>query len=160
MHEPHEVILADYDRVMAVNLRGAFLCAQATVQHLLDSGRSGVIVVTSSIEAHFPVEEVAIAYIMSKSGLTGMIKALALRYAREGIRVNGVGPGATRTPMNADFEMDPEIERAVVRMIPAGRIAAPEEIASVIAFLASDDASYIHGQTILVDGGMGIGRNG
>jgi glucose 1-dehydrogenase len=74
--------------------------------------------------------------------------------------VNGVGPGATRTPMNADFETDPNVEQAVVNMIPAGRIAAADEIASVIAFLASDDASYIHGQTILVDGGMGIGRSG
>jgi glucose 1-dehydrogenase len=160
VHEPHEVILADYDRVMAVNLRGAFLCAQAAIQTLLDAGRPGAIVVTSSIQAHFPVEEVAIAYVMSKAGLTGMIKSLALRYAREGIRVNGVGPGATRTPMNADFETDPNVEQAVVNMIPAGRIAAADEIASVIAFLASDDASYIHGQTILVDGGMGIGRSG
>jgi glucose 1-dehydrogenase len=160
VHQPHEVIMADYDRIMAVNLRGAFLCAQAAVQHLLDSGRPGAIVMTSSIEAHFPVEEGAIAYIMSKSGMTGMIKALALRYARDGIRVNAVGPGATRTPMNVDFEIDPEIERAVVKMIPAGRIAEPGEIAAVIAFLASDEASYIHGQTILVDGGMGMGRSG
>lgn len=160
VHEPHEVVIADYDRVMAVNLRGAFLCAQAAVQHLLDTGRPGSIVMTSSIEAHFPVEEVAIAYIMSKSGLTGMIKALALRYARHDIRVNAVGPGATRTPMNADFERDPSIEKAVIRMIPAGRIAEAAEIAAVIAFLASDDASYIHGQTILVDGAMGVGRNG
>lgn len=159
VHQPHEVILSDYDRVMAVNLRGAFLCAQAAIQQLLDSGRPGAIVLVSSIQAHFPVEESAIAYIMSKSGLSGMIKALALRYARDGIRVNGVGPGATRTPMNADFEENPAIERAVTRMIPAGRIAAPHEIASVIAFLASDDAAYIHGQTILVDGGMGIGRS-
>jgi glucose 1-dehydrogenase len=160
VHEPHAVILADYDRVMAVNLRGAFLCAQAAVQQLLDSGRPGAIVLVSSIQAHFPVEDSAIAYVMSKSGLTGMIKSLALRYARDGIRVNGVGPGATRTPMNADFARDPAIERAVTRMIPAGRIAAPEEIAAAIAFLASDDASYIHGQTLLVDGGMGIGRTG
>jgi len=160
VHEPHEVILADYDRVMDVNLRGAFLCAQATIQHLLDSGRPGAIVMTSSVQAHFPVEAAAIAYVMSKAGLTGMIRSLALRYARDGIRVNGVGPGATRTPMNADFGLDPATERAVIRMIPAGRIAVPDEIASVIAFLASDDASYIHGQTILVDGGMGIGRSG
>ncbi|KAB2875805.1 MAG: SDR family oxidoreductase [Bauldia sp.] len=160
VHQPHEVLMADYDRVMAVNLRGAFLCAQAAVQHFLDTGRPGRIVMTSSIEAHFPVEEVAIAYIMSKSGMTGMIKALALRYARHDIRVNAVGPGATRTPMNVDFERDPSIEAAVVGMIPAGRIAEADEIASVIAFLASDEASYIHGQTILVDGGMGVGRSG
>ncbi len=160
VHQPHEVLMEDYDRLMAVNLRGAFLTAQAAVQHFLDTGHPGAIVMTSSIQAHFPVEDVAIAYIMSKSGLTGMIKALALRYARDGIRVNGVGPGATRTPMNADFDEDPSIEAAVVRMIPAGRIAEAEEIAAAIAFLASDEASYIHGQTLLVDGGMGMGRSG
>ena len=113
---------------------------------------------TSSIQAHFPVEEDAVAYIMSKFGVSGMIRALALRYARDGIRVNGVGPGATRTPMNAVFEEDPSIEEAVIRMIPAERIGEPEEIAAAIAFLASDEASYIHGQTLIVDGGMGIGR--
>ncbi|MEP0322349.1 SDR family NAD(P)-dependent oxidoreductase [Bauldia litoralis] len=160
VHEPHEVLMADYDRLMAINLRGAFLTAQAAVQHFLDTGHPGAIVLTSSIQAHFPVEDGAIAYVMSKSGMTGMIKALALRYAREGIRVNGVGPGATRTPMNADFEEDPSIEAAVIRMIPAARIAEAEEIAAAIAFLASDEASYIHGQTLLVDGGMGIGRTG
>ena len=160
VHEPHEVAIADFDRVMAVNLRGAFLCAQAAIQHFRDVERPGVIVTTSSVEQEFPVEDQAIAYTMSKSGLEGMTRTLALRYAREGIRVNAVGPGATRTPMNADFERDPSIERAVVRMIPAGRIGEPEEIAAVIAFLASDDASYIHGQTILVDGGMASGRVG
>ena len=160
VHEPHEVLMADYDRVMAVNLRGAFLSAQAAVQHFLDTGRPGRIVVTSSIEAHFPIEETAIAYIMSKAGLSGMVKALALRYARHDIRVNAVGPGATRTPMNADLDDDPASEAAILRMIPAGRIADPSEIASVIAFLASDEASYIHGQTIFVDGGMGVGRSG
>jgi glucose 1-dehydrogenase len=95
---------------------------------------------------------------MSKAGMTGMIRALALRYAREGIRVNGVGPGATRTPMNAISEEDPTIEEAIIRRIPAERIGEPEEIAAAIAFLASDEASYIHGQTLIVDGGIGIGR--
>jgi glucose 1-dehydrogenase len=158
VHQPHEVLMEDYDRLMAVNLRGAFLTAQAAVQHFLDTGHPGVIVMTSSIQADFPAEETAIAYAMSKAGMTGMIKTLALRYAREGIRVNAVGPGATRTPMNAVFDHDPSSEDAVIRMIPAERIAEPEEIAAVIAFLASDEASYIHGQTIMVDGGMGIGR--
>ena len=158
VHQPHEVLMDDFDRLMAVNLRGAFLTAQAAIQHFLDTGHPGAIVMTSSIEAHFPVEEDAIAYIMSKFGMTGMIKALALRYARDGIRVNGVGPGATRTPMNAIFDEDPSVEEAVIRMIPAERIGEPEEIAAAIAFLASDEASYIHGQTLIVDGGMGIGR--
>jgi glucose 1-dehydrogenase len=158
VHEPHEVLIEDFDRVMAVNLRGAFLCAQAAIQHFLDTGRAGVVVTTSSVQQVMPVEDDAVAYVMSKSGLDGMTRTLALRYARHGIRVNAVGPGAIRTPMNADFAVNPGSERAVVRMIPAGRIGAPEEIAGVIAFLASDDASYIHGQTIIVDGGMVTGR--
>lgn len=160
VHEPHEVLIEDFDRVMAVNLRGAFLCAQAAIQHFLDTGRAGVVVTTSSVQQVMPVEDDAVAYVMSKSGLDGMTRTLALRYARHGIRVNAVGPGAIRTPMNADFAVNPASERAVVRMIPAGRIGAPEEIAGVIAFLASDDASYIHGQTIVVDGGMVTGRSG
>jgi glucose 1-dehydrogenase len=160
VHEPHEVLIEDYDRVMAVNLRGAFLCAQAAIQHFLDSGRPGVVVTTSSVQQVMPVEDDAVAYVMSKSGLDGMTRTLALRYARQGIRVNAVGPGAVRTPMNADFEVNPASERAVERMIPIGRIAEPEEIAGVIAFLASDDASYVHGQTIIVDGGMVTGRSG
>jgi glucose 1-dehydrogenase len=158
VHEPHEVLIEDFDRVMAVNLRGAFLCAQAAIQHFLDTGRAGVVVTTSSVQQVMPVEDDAVAYVMSKSGLDGMTRTLALRYARHGIRVNAVGPGAIRTPMNPDFAVNPASERAVVRMIPAGRIGAPEEIAGVIAFLASDDASYIHGQTIIVDGGMVTGR--
>lgn len=155
-HQPHEVILADYDRVMAVNLRGAFLCAQATVQHLLDSRRSGTIVIASSLQADFPIGDAAIAYVMSKAGLGGMIRTLALRYARDGIRVNGVGPGIVRAAVIPGD--DRELARTNARAIPAGRLAEPDEIASVIAFLASDDAAYIHGQTIVVDGGLSVGR--
>ncbi|HZP20936.1 MAG TPA: glucose 1-dehydrogenase [Bauldia sp.] len=156
--EPHEMLIADYDRLMAVNQRGAFLCAQAAIQHFLDARRPGAIVTTSSVEGIFPVEEQAVAYIMSKFSLDGMTRALALRYAREGIRVNAVAPGATRTPMNADFETNPDNERAVAKAIPIRRIGEPEEIAAGIAFLASDDASYIHGHTLVVDGGFICGR--
>ena len=160
VHEPHEVLVEEYDRVMAVNLRGAFLCAQAAIQHFLDAGHAGVVVTTSSVQAEFPVEDDAVVYVMSKAGISGMTRTLALRYARHGIRVNAIAPGAVRTPMNADFERDPSLEQAVVRMIPMGRIAEPDEIAGVIAFLASDDASYITGQTLFADGGMSMGRVG
>ncbi len=160
VHEPHEATMAEFDRIMAVNFRGAFLCCQAAVQHFLDQEKPGVIVQTASVQGFMPVEDQAIAYVMSKSGLDGMIRTLAIRYAREGIRVNAIAPGAIRTPMNAVFEDDPTTEATVVRMIPAGRIGEPEEIAGVIAFLASDDASYIHGQTIIADGGIMAGRNG
>ena len=157
VHQPHEAAIADYDRVMAVNLRGAFLCAQAAIQHFLDTSHPGAIVTTSSIQASMPVDDDAIAYVMSKAGITGMTRALALRYAREGIRINAVGPGAVLTPMNADFANPQELRR-VERSVPLGRVARPEEIASVIAFLASDDASYITGQTVFADGGLAVGR--
>ncbi len=155
--QPHEAKIEDYDRVMSVNLRGAFLCAQAAVQHFLDAGHPGVVVTTSSVQQAFPVDP-AIAYVMSKAGIAGMTKSLALRYAANGIRVNAVGPGAIRTPMNAILDTDAEALDSILDMIPSGRLGEPEEIAAVIAFLASDDASYITGQTIFADGGMMIGR--
>jgi glucose 1-dehydrogenase len=157
MDEPHEAKIADFDRVMAVNLRGAFLCAQAAIQHFLDAGHAGVIVATSSVHETVPQEE-AIAYMMSKAGVGAMVKTLALRYARHGIRVLAVGPGAIMTPMNAHFVEDPKSLRYMERLIPMGRVGRPEEIAGVIAFLASDDASYMTGQTIFVDGAIRIAR--
>jgi glucose 1-dehydrogenase len=136
-----------------VNLRGAFLCAQAAIQHFLDAGHAGVIVSTSSVHQVLPDPE-AVAYMMSKAGVGGMTRTLALRYARNGIRVNAVGPGAVMTRMNANFLTDEAALRAMERAIPVGRVAVAEEIASVIAFLASDEASYVTGQTIFVDGGL------
>jgi glucose 1-dehydrogenase len=158
VHEPHEVTTAEYDRLMAVNQRGAFLCAEAAIQHFLDARHPGVIVTTSSVQGLFPVEEKAPVYIMSKFSLDGMTRALALRYGRNGIRINAVAPGATRTPMNADFETNPETEALVMGAVPMRRIAEPEEIAAAIAFLASDEASYITGHTLVVDGGLIAGR--
>lgn len=158
VHQPHEALTADFDRVMGVNLRGAFLCAQAAIQHFLDTGRPGAVVTTSSVQAEVPVDEDAIAYIMSKAGITGMTRALALRYARDGIRVNAVGPGAIMTPMNAPLAASPQDLRRIQRIIPLARIGQPEEIASAIVFLASDEATYITGQTLFVDGGLTAGR--
>jgi len=158
VHQPHEALTSDYDRVMGVNLRGAFLCAQAAIQHFLDTGRPGAIVTTSSVQAEVPVDEDAIAYIMSKAGIAGMTRALAVRYARDRIRVNAVGPGAIMTPMNAPLAANPQDLRRVQRIIPLGRLGEPQEIASAIAFLASDEAAYITGQTLFVDGGLGVGR--
>ncbi len=155
--EPHEMHVADFDRVMAVNMRGAFLCSQAAIQHFLDVRQPGVIISTSSIHQVVPLTE-AIAYQMSKAALGGMTTALALRYARDGIRVVAVGPGAVMTAMNPAFEVDPAALERVEDAIPMGRVARPDEIAGVIVFLASDDASYVTGQTWFVDGGFMIAR--
>jgi glucose 1-dehydrogenase len=95
-----------------------------------------------------------IAYSISKGGMGNMTKTLALEYAGRGIRVNAVAPGAIRTDMNARWLEDPKAKQAVESHIPMGRSAAAEEMAAVFAFLASDDASYITGQGILVDGGL------
>src|SRR5699024_7323476 len=129
------------------------------IQHFLDAEHPGVIVATSSVHEVVPLED-AIAYAMSKAGLGGMVRTLALRYARHGIRVNAVGPGAILTPMNADYVEDSSIMRRVERLVPMGRVGRPEEIAGVIAFLASEDASYITGQTIFADGAVMIARPG
>jgi glucose 1-dehydrogenase len=155
--EPHEAHIADFDRIMSVNMRGAFLCSQAAIQHFLDVKQAGVIVTTSSMHEVVPMPE-AIAYQMSKAALGGMTKSLALRYARDGIRICAVGPGAVMTPMNAEFEVNPAEMRRAEGAIPMGRVARPEEIAGVICFLASDDASYVTGQTWFVDGGLMINR--
>ena len=157
--EPHETPIDEYDTVMAVNMRGALLCAQAAIQHYLDAGRPGSIINVSSVQADYPVDQDAVAYIVSKAGINAMTKALALRYARDGIRINAVGPGAVRTPMNFDF-VDQQLQRRLERMIPVGRVAEPSEIAAAIVFLASDDASFIAGHTLYVDGGTMIGRYG
>ena len=157
--EPHETHIADFDRMMAVNMRGAFLCSQAAIQHFLDVGQPGVIISTSSIHEAVPLPG-AIAYQMSKAALGSMTSALALRYGRDGIRVVAVGPGAVMTPMNPELEIDPARLSLVESAIPIGRVARPDEIAGVIVFLASDDASYVTGHTWFVDGGLMFARPG
>ena len=154
---PHELDMQDFDQVMAVNLRGAFLVARAAVRHFLDHKTAGVIVTTSSIHQAVPLPE-ATAYTLSKAGIGGLTTSLALAYAKDGIRVVAVGPGAIMTPMTDDLAADHEAVRELSDAIPMGRIGEPEEIASVVAFLASDEASYITGQTLYIDGGLMIRR--
>lgn len=157
--EPHETPIDEFDAVMAVNLRGAVLCAQAAIQQYLDAAQAGTIINVSSLQAEFAVDQDSLAYIVSKSGINALTRALALRYARDGIRINAVGPGWVPTQMVGDTN-DPQLQRRLERMIPLGRMGTPEEVAAVVAFLASDDAAFIAGQTIYVDGGAMIGRYG
>jgi glucose 1-dehydrogenase len=152
----HETTAAHFDQVLAVNLRGAFLCAREALRGFLDKpesdGPRGVIVNMSSVHQKIP-RPFYLSYAVSKYGLQGMTETLALEYADRGIRVNAVAPGATLTPIQS-WLGDPEATQTVRDHIPMGRIGRPEEMARLVAFLASDDASYITGQTLFADGGL------
>ena len=149
----HEIETSDFDRVLAVNLRGPFLCSREAIRHFLDRGGPGVILNNSSVHEIIPKPKY-LPYSVSKGGMENLTKSLALEYAANGIRVNSVGPGAVVTPINKAWIDNPKARGEVERHIPMSRAAAADEIASVFAFLASDDASYVTGQTIFACGGL------
>jgi len=148
-----ELSSEDFDRVLAVNLRGSFLCAREAIRHFLAEEKEGSIVNISSVHQLIP-KPGYIGYSASKGGMQNLTRTLALEYAGRGIRVNGVGPGATVTPINRAWIEDPEKRRQVEEHIPMQRAGDADEMAGVAAFLASDDAAYITGQTVFVDGGL------
>jgi glucose 1-dehydrogenase len=148
-----ELSIEDFDKVLAVNLRGAFLCAREAIGHFLDEDKGGSIINISSVHQVIPKPNY-LGYSTSKGGMQNLTRTLALEYASRRIRVNGVGPGATVTPINRAWIDDPEKRRAVEEHIPMQRAGDSDEMAGVTCFLASDDAAYITGQTIFVDGGL------
>jgi glucose 1-dehydrogenase len=148
----HELATADFDRVIRVNLRGAYLCARQAIKHFLNRGSGGIIINISSVHEIIPRPEY-ISYAISKGGMENMTKTLALEYAPHGIRVNAIAPGATATPINSWTE-DSQQRQEVERHIPMGRVGTSEEMAAITGFLASEDAAYITGQTLFVDGGL------
>lgn len=151
---PSEELSADdFDRVLAVNLRGAFLCAREALRHFLATGTDGAIVNVSSVHQRIPKPDY-LGYAVSKGGMANLTTTLALEYADRGIRVNAVGPGATVTPINRAWVEDPDKRAEVEAHIPMGRPGEADEMAGVVCFLASDDAAYITGQTLYVDGGL------
>ncbi|MFN0102295.1 MAG: glucose 1-dehydrogenase [Bryobacteraceae bacterium] len=149
----HEMEAADFDRILSVNLRGPFLCAREALRHFLKQGRGGVILNNSSVHEIIPKPKY-LSYSITKGGMENLTKTLALEYADRGIRVNAVGPGAIVTPINLAWINDDKARGEVESHIPMGRAGASEEIATVFAFLASDEASYITGQTIFACGGL------
>ena len=148
-----ELSSADFDRVLAVNLRGSFMCAREAIRHFLDEDKPGAIVNVSSVHQLIP-KPGYLGYSTSKGGMQNLTRTLALEYASRGIRVNGVGPGATVTPINRAWIDDPLKRRQVEEHIPMQRAGEADEMAGVTCFLASDLAAYITGQTVFVDGGL------
>jgi glucose 1-dehydrogenase len=144
---------ADFDKVLAVNLRGAFLCAREAIKRFLDQGTGGSIVNVSSVHQLIPKPDY-LGYSVSKGGMMNLTRTLALEFAERGIRVNGIGPGATVTPINSAWIDDPVKREQVESHIPMRRAGTADEMGGVACFLASDDAAYITGQTIFVDGGL------
>jgi NAD(P)-dependent dehydrogenase (short-subunit alcohol dehydrogenase family) len=148
--------IADFDRCVAVNLRGVFICAGELVRRLRAAGRPGAIVNTASVNAVFAEPQFP-AYVATKGAVAALTRAMALDHAREGIRVNCVCPGYVDTPMTAPQVATGGGLELTANLHAIGRIARPEEIADVVAFLCSDAASFVVGASVLVDGGLSIG---
>ncbi|MEZ5810033.1 MAG: SDR family oxidoreductase [Rhizobiaceae bacterium] len=146
----------DFDRVLGINLKGAFLSGQAVARYMVDKvgkgGPAGVVINMSSVNAVFAIAN-QVAYSLSKGGVNQLTKVMALALAPHGIRVNAIGPGSIMTEMLASVNNDEAARERILSRTPLGRIGEPAEIASIAAFLASDDAGYITGQTIYADGG-------
>jgi len=148
-----ELSSADFDRVLAVNLRGSFMCAREAIRNFLADDKPGSIVNISSVHQIIPKPNY-LGYSTSKGGMQNLTRTLALEYAARGIRVNGVGPGATVTSINRAWIDDPVKRAQVEEHIPMRRAGDADEMAGVTCFLASDLAAYITGQTLFVDGGL------
>ena len=129
------------------------MCAREAIKHFLAENKKGVIINISSVHQIIPKPNY-LGYSTSKGGMQNLTRTLALEYAGRGIRVNAIGPGATITPINRAWVDDPEKRAEVEKHIPMGRAGTSEEMAAVAAFLASDEADYITGQTLFVDGGL------
>jgi len=146
--------LPAWQKVQDVNLKSVYLCCRAALRHMVPQG-SGSIINTASFVAVMGSATSQISYTASKGGVLAMSRELGVQFARQGIRVNALCPGPVNTPLLQElFAKDPE--RAARRLvhIPIGRFAEPEELAAAVAFLASDDSSFITASTFLVDGGI------
>jgi NAD(P)-dependent dehydrogenase (short-subunit alcohol dehydrogenase family) len=142
-----------FDRILAVNLRGAFLCAKHALPHLIASG-SGSLIFTASELAMVAAENSA-AYCASKTALIGLTRAIAVDHAAQGVRVNCLCPGPVDTPLLHGNRTDPEEHaRSIIERMPTKRIGRADELAKAALFLASDDASFMTGTTLVVDGGV------
>jgi glucose 1-dehydrogenase len=144
---------ASLQKILAVNLVGPFLVSQAAARQMIKQGGGGRIINISSIHEDLPMPTNA-AYCASKGGLRMLTRTIAVELAKDNITVNNIGPGAVYTPIDADIESKPELEKALMAEIPLNRWGKPEEIAGLAVYLASDEAGYVTGSTYFIDGGM------
>ncbi len=156
----HEMTLAQWQKVIDVNLTGGFLCAREAVREFLRRGvvpekssAAGKIIFISSVHEVIPWARHA-NYAASKGGIELLMKSLAQEAAEHKIRVNSIGPGAIRTPINRSAWETPEAMKKLLTLIPWGRIGEPPDIGAAAVWLASDESEYVHGTTLFVDGGM------
>jgi glucose 1-dehydrogenase len=143
----------DFDRVLAINLRSYFVFGQAIARHMVETGRRGSIVNMSSVNAVVALPN-QVPYAVSKGGVNMLTRVMAISLAPHGIRVNAIGPGTIATELAKNAVLgSPQALETIMSRTPLGRLGEPEEVGRVASFLASDDASYITGQTIYPDGG-------
>lgn len=145
----------DFDRVLRINLKSMFLCSQAAARDMVKRG-SGCIINMSSVNAELTIPN-QVPYVISKGGVNQLTRVAAISLAPHGIRVNAIGPGTILTELARKAVLgSPEARHTILSRTPLGRCGEPEEVACIAAFLASDDASYMTGQTLFVDGGRMI----
>jgi NAD(P)-dependent dehydrogenase (short-subunit alcohol dehydrogenase family) len=152
-HDVGDLPEDEWDRVQGVMLRGVYLCMKYELPHLLETGGAIVNTASGAGLVGYPGQS---PYVSSKHGVLGLTKSAALEYGRQGVRVNAVCPGTVRTPMVEAATRLPGLEEQLVALHPIGRIGTPEEVANAVLWLCSDDASFVLGHALAVDGGYVI----
>jgi glucose 1-dehydrogenase len=145
--------LEEWEKIVAVNLTGTFLCSQAAARQMIEQGVGGRIINISSIHEDLALPLNA-PYCATKGGIRMLMRTIAVELAPHRITVNNIGPGAIFTPIDKDVESDPKLNDQILAEIPMGRWGKPEEVAQLAVYLASEDAAYVTGSTHFIDGGM------